>query len=374
MSEVEEKDKEKAKEPEVSNEAEQGQEEKNEGSHDSSIDVLAQNEIDLLMQQVSTEQTGIVYDCHGKRISHEKKVNIRLYNFRSPSYLREIEIRQIQASHEQFAKHISLRLSMFLQVEVEFEVQKIQAVSFEKFIESRRDPTFASLFNLTHLPGVGILDMNTLLAMSIVNRMLGGKGKSLQQERVLTEIESALMEEVVLLILEEWCGLWKSFKQINPSIIGRESDPRYLQTSLRDAVTMVISMNAQFNDCFQPVTLAISFAMLEPILRYIQAKNNKYIAKSSALKEKHWTKSYDTIDVPAYAQLQPQEIKMSDILNLRPGDVFEFPSRLIEQTELKIMNTPCFIGEVGVNGGHVAFRIKDKIKTHPCYGNQRSNS
>ena len=76
----------------------------------------------------------------------------------------------------------------------------------------------------------GLLDVNSHLSATVVDRILGGRGSTNPEERT-TDIEKALVEDFNLIILEEWCKQWGSIKKLNPVIIGTETTGKFLQTS-----------------------------------------------------------------------------------------------------------------------------------------------
>ena len=78
-----------------------------------------------------------------------------------------------------------------------------------RFAENLPSPAHLCLFKAEPLSGVGVLDINPRLALTLVDRMSGGRGHSVKTERYLTEIETALLEDILNVVLEEWCVQWK---------------------------------------------------------------------------------------------------------------------------------------------------------------------
>ncbi len=191
--------------------------------HDIS-NVLDQSEIDRLMSDASKEPEVIVLSPEGQRYPGTRKLAIDNYDFRNPVFLGESEMRQVRICHEQFVFYLSARLSMFLHMDFELKLSKLSTAPYSKFIESIPSPTFISLFEFNQLKGTGILEVNPRLAMTIVDRMLGGKGHSIREERYLTELEMALMEDVVRVVLDEWCRQWGEPGEITANVVGHENN------------------------------------------------------------------------------------------------------------------------------------------------------
>jgi len=65
--------------------------------------------------------------------------------------------------------------------------------TYATFTGDLPDLTHLCLFKVDPLVGVGILDINPHLALTIVDRILGGRGHSVSAERFPTEIEIGLL-------------------------------------------------------------------------------------------------------------------------------------------------------------------------------------
>ena len=120
---------------------------------------------------------------------------------------------------------------MFLRTEFNLEMVDLNAELYNNFVGSIPSPSCVTLFKINELNGVSLLDVNSHLSATVVDKILGGRGSTNPEERGLTEIEKALVEDFNLIILEEWCKQWSTFKKLSPGIIGTETTGRFLQTS-----------------------------------------------------------------------------------------------------------------------------------------------
>ena len=68
---------------------------------------------------------------------------------------------------------------------------------------------------------------NAHLSATVVDRILGGRGSTNPEERGLTDIEKALVEDFNQIILEEWCKQWEGIMSLTPSIIGTENTGKF---------------------------------------------------------------------------------------------------------------------------------------------------
>src|SRR5262249_40258099 len=130
---------------------------------------------------------------------------IRGYDFRQSGFLAPSELRRIRLRHDQFVRGLASRLEMFLRVEVNVLLAKVQIVGYQKFIDTLPSPTHITLFKADPLKGTGLLVIPPRLGLSLVDRLLGGPGQLPDASRDLSEIEIALLDQIAVLLLGEWC-------------------------------------------------------------------------------------------------------------------------------------------------------------------------
>jgi flagellar motor switch protein FliM len=332
-------------------------------------DFLDQSEIDKLLAQ-TTEQAAskqVLITSDGRRGGEGAAgPKVENYDFRNPVFLSEIELRRLRLLHEDFIRYLSARLALFLRMEFGLKMAKLTTLSYAKFTESLPNPTHLCLFKAEPLTGVGILDLSPRLALTLADRLLGGRGHSIKTERYLTEIEVALLEDVVILILEEWCGQWRNEQELRPLLIGNENNGHFLQTSPKDAVVLALTLEASFGDCSEQIQIGVPYYMIEPLVKKMQARRQKDSAVSVSEKHATWIGAYDHIQVPVRAEWDAFEISLREIASLRVGDLLELPATLLQQTQILLNGTPKFAGTIGLDGEHAAVQITRKLPRPPA--------
>jgi len=322
---------------------------------------LDQSDIEKLLAEVETQKTELVYDYTGARFPKESKLNIESYDFRNPVFLTEYDLRQVRIRQEQFVHYLAARMSMFLRMDFGLKMSKLQTIDFSKFTAALPSPVAISLFKIEQLAGVGVLSISPRLAMTIVDRMLGGKGHSVRQDRYLTEIEVSLLNDVVNVFLEEWTRQWTDIQEMSTAIVGNENNGRFLQTAASDAPMLVLCMEADLGDCTEEIQFAIPYYTIEPLVKKIQANSKKYAGAQAAEKTMQWQDGYSGIKMPLYAEWTPFDMTVRDVLSMREGDVLELPPSVLSQTKVRLVNSTKFKGEVGLEGERVAVKITERF-------------
>jgi len=323
-------------------------------------DVLDQSEIDKLLSEATVPAKQQVFRADGKRVEGELP-KIETYDFRNPVFLTEVELRRLRLLHEDFIRYLTARLSLFLRMEFALKMAKLTTLTYAKFTDGLPNPTHLCLFKAEPLLGVGILDINPRLALTLVDRMLGGRGHSVKLERYLTEIEIALLEDIIMIVLEEWCHQWKHEKELHPQVIGHENNGRFLQTSPKDAIILALTLEVNFGDCSEQIQIGVPYYTIEPMVRAMQVRRQKDATPGTASLRAEWKPIYEHIAIPARAEWDAFDLTLREICNLRVGDVIEMPAGILDETRVSLNGTPKFVGTVGLDSDRVAVKLTKKI-------------
>ena len=212
-------------------------------------EVLSQSEVERLLTQVQSAETEATVLRSGGLKSRFKHEDVQPYDFRQPAFLTSGELRRIRLRHEEFIRALAAHLSIYLRMEVSMQMSKLQTLSYQKYAESLPSPTHLTLFKVEPLKGVCLLDMSPRLGLTIVDRLLGGTAHSVTFSGDLSEIETALMDQVALIVLNEWCQLWQKVENPHPILLGHETSGRFLNTSPQDSILLILSMEVRLGDC-----------------------------------------------------------------------------------------------------------------------------
>jgi flagellar motor switch protein FliM len=325
-------------------------------------DLLSQGGIDALLAQAVTEQEEGVFSWEGLRIDEKPNLYVEAYDFRNPIFLTEYELRHVRISHEDFIRYLSARVSMYLKMDVEIKMSQLTTTPYAQFVESIPNPTYITMFKVDPLEGIGLMATNPRLAMTIVDRMLGGRGHSIKDERYLTEIEMTMIDEVVAIVLNEWCDQWEDAPEMNAVLIGKETNGRFLQTSPHDAIMLVLSMECMLGDCSESIQLAIPYYSIETLIKGMEAKHKHTNQHSGSIaKEARWYDSFSKIGVRMTAEWTLEKLRVSEVLCLKVGDIIELPADIIEKTEIRFEGKQKYIGEVGIQNNFVAVELKEFV-------------
>ncbi len=328
---------------------------------------VAQSEPDASAAPVTKQaEPGAGSKPEGQK-EKQGKNGVQPYDFRHPAFLSAGELRRLRFRHEDFIRALGARLSIYMRMEFSLKLSEFKTITYQKFVEALPNPTHLSLFRVEPLRGICILDIRKQLGFTIVDRLLGGAGQEVVTEREFSEIEIALLDQAVQLILAEWCAPWKSVQELRPVLLGHENNAKFLQTAPHDTILLVIAMEAKLGECVEQIQMALPCSTLEPLILKLGNITEKIQPNSVPARVPKWNRNFDEVPVPITAVLDNLILSAREVANLKPGDVLPLDPRSIRQVKLRLANMPKFEGNLGTTGGKWAVAVTSVAK--PALGN-----
>ena len=326
--------------------------------------VLSQSEVERLpAQPAEQENTGTVVQ-DGESPAKRDKESIHPYDFRHPVFLSPAELRRLRIRHEEFIRALAARLSIYLRLEFSLQLSKLQTITFQKFCESLPNPTHLSLFKVDPLRGIGILEIHPRLGLTIVDRLLGGPAQSITADHDFSEIEMALLDQAVQVVLAEWCNHWASIQEVRPTLLGHENNGQFLQTAPHDTIMLVLGMEAKIGDCVEQMQVALPCFTLEPIIRKLGQFTETGIEESTVpATTPKWNRRFDEVPVPVTAIWDDLELTARQVANLREGDILPLDAASPRQIKLRLAEMPKFQGRLGTSNGKWAVAVTDVLRS-----------
>ncbi len=285
------------------------------------------------------------------------------YDFHGSTLLSPRQLRKLRAHESQFVHAVEARVALFLRVEFPLKLADIQIVSYQKTTDGWAGPTHLTLFKTEPLRGVSILEIPIPLGLTIVDRLMGGPGKVEETGRELSEIEGALLDQIVQIILEEWCNNWAVIRPLKPAVLGCESSGRFLQTAPPQTNMLTLAMNAALGGCQGQIQLAFPYAALEPLLRQLcgGAEPSADAPAAPAAAPAKWNHCLDAVELPVRAEWEGLELSAREILHLEVGDVLQINPQLARQVTVRLGDLAKFNGRLGTVAGHWAVELTQAL-------------
>jgi flagellar motor switch protein FliM len=301
-----------------------------------------------------------IFRANGTRFEAADKITVEPVDFRNPTFLAEGELRRLRSTHLEYLRALTTRLSGLLRSEIALNLGKLGTASCESFIEGLKNPSQIALFRVQPLNGVGYVEIPTTLAVALTTRILGGREPVTNPDAYLTEIESALLEDVIAIFTSEWCEQWRDSMAMTPHLIGQETNPRFIQATAKGAVMLVVGIEVAFGRCEELIHIAVPLSMIEPMMKRLHAARVRATGSQRPEGQAAWRNSYDDIPIPVDAEIVAARMTVAALLNLKQGDVIELSAAVLEKTQINVAGSARFIARAGQKDGYIAVQITEK--------------
>lgn len=321
------------------------------------VEVLNQSEIDQLLQAIASGDSLVDHDPSESR-------PVKAYNFKRPNKFNKDQLRAVQMLHEAFARHLTSTLSTMTRSMVSAEVANVEQITYAEFVHSVVSPTTLSILEIEPFSGRALLEMNQHLIFALIDRMLGGRGEPLEDVRETTEMESVVVDRVILRLLDVLEESWGTIQEgIRFKLTGRESNPFFVQIAPKADMVLLVTVRVQVGNVEGRINLCIPFLHIEPVIDRFNPQQ-WFITKDKTLPEEERQKLRRRIRgvrVPLTAELGETSLSLADISELAPGDVINMGKPLMEPGIIRVGPIPKFTVAFGTVGGHLSAQVLEVI-------------
>lgn len=321
-------------------------------------DVLSQNEIDNLLQALSSGEL----DAEEIKDSDEKQ--IKNYDFARPAKFSKEHLRTLEIIFEHYGRLLSTNLPVYLRKAIQVEVMNSEAVSYSEFSNALSNPVLLGIINFAPLKGNIILEIASNLGYAMVDRMLGGEGEPLEKTREFSEIELLIIERILTVCVNLLHEPWENVVDIHPRLERIETNSQFAQIISPSEMIAIVTINIKIGDVEGLMNVCLPYLTLEDIMDKL---NTKYWY--STMQDKDEQQYVDAIEtliskapIPMKAVLGNSTISVSDFSGLQVGDIIRLDTKVNQELDVFVGNIKKFTALPGSLGDKYAVRITSVIR------------
>lgn len=317
--------------------------------------LLSQEEIDALLINDSIGDNTI------PGVSSQKMVNI--YDFRHPDRVSKEQMRALRTIHERFGRVFATYLSSTLRMMVDIKVDSIDQVTYSEYAMSLSTPACIYVIKMENLNGSGLIELSSDLFFILLERQLGGAGKSAIENREVTIIEQKVLEKVLISALGFLNEAWESITALGCKLESFETNAQFVQIAPPSETVVIIILDVYIKDKTYNINIAIPYYVIEPVMQNLSAQT--WIALTQHTEEEDQSaKVRDNIlqtEVDLIARLGTADINIKEFLNLQKGDLIRLNEGIIDPLKISVNENLKFLGSPGTSGNHKAIEINSII-------------
>lgn len=310
------------------------------------LEILSQNQIDELLSGINSGEVEVGSD--------EKR--IREYDFKTPRKFTKEQLKTLGRLHENLSRLISSYLSGALRVFCEVSVLQIEEQRYYEYSNALPDNAMIGMMEMKPAnenfdEATLILNMSTSVGFLIIDRFLGGSGEGYDMDRDFSDIELAILENVLKKISRYMQEAWNNYIDVKIDFTSIETNPRMVQTQSPEDIVVIVALNVKVKNLTGTISICIPSMNLEEMIesfssRYIKSAKKLDVDKD-AVRKQVILGSVKNSGLEMKAVLHEFQVDLQDILQLQVGDVIPLNKRVNSDIYLMVDNIPWFEAKLG---------------------------
>lgn len=321
-------------------------------------DVLSQNEIDSLLSVMGTGGMDVDNVIGSSTMSGSDAVN---YDFRRPNRISKNQVRMLQNVHENFAEAFGYYLVSKLQTVVSINVTSIDQLFYSEFILSVSNPSCIYVFDIVGADGSGIMEISPQLALTLVERLLGGTSEAVRKARSITPIEQAVIRGMIEHAFSDLSNAWRAMADLTFRYSRLETEADFVQIAPSSEIVVVVSFDVNVGMNQYLMNLCFPTFALEDVLTQLNRQQLTPSARFTSERQKEnmqiLRQQLSHTYLPVQALLGKASIGVGELLELKVGDVLKLNTRINQEIEVIIAGRRKLAARPGAVDGKKSVKI-----------------
>lgn len=318
--------------------------------------VLSQQEIDALLDAMDSGEIDT------EELEEMTQPKVRPYDFRRPVRLSKEYLSTITMVFEDFAKIAVNVLSTQLRKPVELKIAAIEQVSFDEFVHSVPHFTLMGIFQSAPLSGMQIIEVNPQFCLQMVELLCGYNDvtseEDLSEKSSFTEIELAILEDVMSSLMQTFETAWKDIVDLDVSLDNLETNPQLLQTMSPNEPVLLVTFSTMLGNQRTYINMCIPYVFFEDILDKLSFQNWFHSGKEpNTTDQEYLYRNLHPVEVGLEVLLGKSQMKVSEFLNMEVGDIIQLEERTSRPLTMSIEGKPYYKVKPGLVNDQLAVEV-----------------
>jgi flagellar motor switch protein FliM len=309
-------------------------------------------------------------------------VPMELYDFRRPERFDGQAVRSLDAAHELFTRRVSSGLGAMLRTVVQVEPLTVDQISYDDYLRAMPSPTLVVSVGLAPLPSPVLLEINLELALALLDRLLGGGmsggGDDHPAVRRPTDLEAALLTDLVAVVLPAFEETLSSFLPVTAEVLGVEYNPQLVQIASPSESVLLFTFGMKVSQGMAAeglLTVCYPAGAVAPLLEHVSSQLHAANVPDSV--DERWTaaltESLSDVDVELRVTLDDSPVPARDLAALQVGDVLRLDHRIDRPVRGRVGDLDILLGHPGRRGRRLAVHVTE-LTVNPAELSYRSDA
>ena len=287
-----------------------------------------------------------------------------LYDFRRPDRVAKDQLRSIHSLHENFARSVASSLSAYLRTYVSSQLIAVEQLSFSEVLAAISSPTSIVALRMRPHEGSALLEVSNSIVFPIIEILLGGTGKTLQNiNRDTTEIERSILDGVLRLLLKDLTVAWQTMAEIEFFLEGYQSGPDLFRFFPPNEAMLEVSMELTMGQHKGLIIISIPSIIVKMQRQKLNQQVKLKKGKRNDSDYERMLRLVQPAQVNADVRLNGQVLLLRDLVEMNVGDVVSLGHAVTRPLDLHLNGTRKFRGQVIRKGAKRGFHVTDSAET-----------
>jgi flagellar motor switch protein FliM len=316
-----------------------------------SNEFLTQDEVDALLKGVSGEEEAAPQAA-------EPEGGVRPYDLATQERIVRGRMPTLEIVNDRFARLLRIGLFNFMRRSPDITIGPVKVIKYSEFLRNLAVPTNLNIVQAKPLRGSALVVIEPTLVFLIVDTMFGGDGRFHMrvEGRDFTPTEQRMIQRMLEVILADYQKAWANIHALTFEYVRSEMQTQFVNIATPTEVVVVSTFNLELGPIGGGAFhVCMPYAMLEPIRDLLYSP-----MPDQTEPDRRWvrmlSKQVQSAEVGLVAQLGTSDVRLRDLMNLKPGDVL--PLDIPDLIEASVDGVPVMQCKYGVRNGQYALRIE----------------
>jgi flagellar motor switch protein FliM len=322
---------------------------------------------DSMKKELSQEQIDAVFSGRrGDSDRESRDAEVSAFDLSHLDRIPKSQLRALHMVHENFVRNLASSLSAYLRSYVALNLVSLEQISYAEFMDGLSFPTGIAYIGLSPYDGTAVLEMSLSLMFTFMEVLMGSKGRTGGViPRKITDIEKAIMQTLLRVILVDLREAWLSVAEIDFTVQSLASEPQLMHVLAPAEAVIVIAVDVRVGEVTGLMNLAIPSIFIRRLRNRFEQLQRVKKAHSSEGDHVIVAEILQDVSLTLKVYLEGGKIAARTLMDLEEDDILVLDHGADKPMKASLNGEPKWEGYIASVGENLAFEVSEVADTVP---------
>ncbi len=322
--------------------------------------ILSQDEIDALLKGISD---GDIETEKEPEVAGEE-IQASSFDFIRYSKSKKERLPALDFIYDRFSKSLRSSLSLFLEKEVEINVEPLDYLPYEDFVKTLPLPTNLNIVVTENLKGFFIVIFDAKMIFAVLETVFGAANitNPRVEGREFTRIEFTVIRKLIDLVSAEMEKAWTPVYEIRCKYSRSEINPNYITMISKEEVVCLCQFTFEIGDMTSWMKVCIPYGILEGIKGSLISTPNR---EDQEMRDKWFVqlnKRVRAVPLDVRAVLGRKRLSLQEFIRVQEDNIIMVDRYMNDTVDLEVGGKVRFRGKLGAYKGNKAVQVEEVVR------------